>query len=189
MWYYILLALVASMLARKGRARRKFRRYIRGTVDKRLSLGTLAGDTAIAANFDGTVSERTWCSSVVATWGMDEFTTGTDDGPIIVGLAHSDYTAAEIEEWVENNPGWSEADQVAQEIGQRKIRRVGMFADGASASVNIVLNDGRQIHTKCGWMLLQGQTIKVWAYNAGSSPLATTDPTVHVQGHANLWPN
>ncbi len=154
-----------------------------------MALGTLAADTVIGSNFDGSVNERTFVSSVEAIYTMDQFTANSDDGPIIVGIAHSDYSDAEIEAWVENVAGgWNEGDLVAQEVGKRKIRRVGTFPAGASANDNAALNEGRPMRTKANWILLQGQTVKVWAYNAGSSALATTDPTLHVQGHANLWP-
>ncbi len=176
-------------LAKRGRGR-KFQKYIRGAIDERFALGTLAADTVIGSNFGGTVNERTFVSSIVALWSMDQFTPNSDDGPIIAGIAHLDYTDVEIEEWVENETGgWNEGDLVAQEIGKRKIRRVGVFSSQAlTANESAVLNDGREIRTKCKWILLQGQTVKAWAYNAGSSALATTDPTMHVQGHANLWP-
>ncbi len=183
----VVMAVIAILMAKHGK--RKYRRYIRGAIDKRMALGTLGADTVIGANFDGSVNERTFVSSIVAAWTMDEFTPASDDGPIIVGIAHSDYSDAEIEAWIENAAGsWNEGDLVAQEVGKRKIRRVGVFNDPASANQNVALIEGRMLKTKCNWILLQGQTVKLWAYNAGSSALATTDPTVHVQGHANLWP-
>ncbi len=184
----VIMAVLGLLMAKHGR--RKYRKYIRGAIDKRMALGTLAADTVIGSNFDGVVNERTFVSSVKALYTMDQFTDASDDGPIIVGLAHSDYSDAEIEAWVENttSASWDEGNQVAQEIGRRKIRRVGVFEGVGDPNINAVLNEGRMITTKCKWILLQGQTVKVWAYNAGSSALATTDPTVHVQGHANLWP-
>jgi len=187
---YIIMIILALAGMAKRKPRKRFRKYIRGAIDKAFALGTLAGNTLVSATFDGVVNERTFISSVKALYAMDEFTSATDDGPIIIGLAHSDYTDAEIEAWVENTTAgsWDEGNLVAQEIGRRKIRRVGVFEDAIGGTGSLVLNEGRMITTKCGWILLQGQTVRVWAYNAGSSALATSDPTVHVQGHANLWP-
>ncbi len=177
------------MAKRKGR--RKFRKYLKGMIDTAFGLGTLSASTLIGANAPDSVTEKAWLSSVKAIWTMDDFTPTADRGPIVVGVAHSDYTDAEIEAWVENLGSWEQGDKVQQEIARRYIRRVGAFASphGGSALDIAVLNDGRPIHTKCGWQLSTGQTVRLWAYNAGSGDLATTAPNIHVQGHANLWPN
>ncbi len=191
--YNILLgALLALLMARRGRGRRgKFRRYLRGNVDEKMALGTLAPQTAVVQAFGETVSERTYVSSLIATWAMSEFTIAAGDGPIMVGVMHSDYSAAELEEFIENTGSWNEASLVqTKEIGRRLIRVVGIFRtpsiSGAGSAV--ILNEGRPMRTKLGWILTTGQTLDVWAYNLGASGLATTDPQLLVQGHANLWP-
>ncbi len=163
-------------------------RYIRGVVDTSLSMTTLGAKTSVKANFDNVVNERTLVSSIVAAYSLREFTLNTDDGPIMVGLAHSDYTAAEIDEFVENTGSWDEGNQISQEIAGRKIRIVGIFTAPAGTTSPTVLNDGRKIKSKLNWMLLQSQTVAVWAYNLGASALATTVPVVQIEGHANLWP-
>ncbi len=183
----ILALIVVLLAAHKGKPR-KYRRYIRGAITETVSLGTLGAGVVIAADMTEVVNERTFVSSVVATWSLGEFTPATDDGPITVGLAHSDYTAAEIEAWIENTGGWNEGNKVSQEIAKRKIKIVGTFEIETSATGINVLNDGRPIKTKLNFVLLQGQTVKIWARNDGQSALAATDPDVTVQGHANLWP-
>ena len=174
-------------MARKPR-RRRMGRYLRGSVDESIALGTLAAKTLIGANFDETVNERTLVSSVVATWTMTGFTQGSGDGPIMVGIAHSDYTDGEIEEYIENLGSWDEGSKVEQEVSKRQIRRVGVFENPATASDAAVLNDGKPIKKKLNWILNQGQTIKHWCYNMGTSALATTSPEVSTQGHVNLFP-
>ncbi len=182
-----LFALVLAIMGAKA-GKRRYRRYLKGVIQNRFTLGTLAATTLLGDDISDAVTERAWLSSVVATWSMDQFTQGAGDGPILVGIAHSDYTDSEIEEWVEQTSSWEEADLVAQEVAKRKIRRVGTFgATGAQLS-GVVLNDGKPIRTKCGWMLSSGQIIRLWAYNQGSSALATTSPAVVTAGHANLWP-
>jgi len=109
-------------------------------------------------------------------------------GPIVVGVAHSDYSDSEVEAWFENTGSWEQGDKIQQEVARRKIRLVGVFDTPESASHVLVLNDGKPIRTKCGWMLTTGQTLKVWAYNAGTSALSNTVPIVEQSGHANLWP-
>ncbi len=163
-------------------------RYIRGDMDEQLALGTLAAKDVVKGDFDQTVNERTLVSSVIATWSLSEFTKSTGDGPILVGIAHSDYTAAEIEEFIENAGSWNEGDLVNQEVGQRKIRRVGIFSTPDDEAQTVTLNDGTPIRTKLNWILLQGQTLSHWAYNLGTGALGTTSPTLNTQGHANLWP-
>ncbi len=183
--YIILIA----MLGMAGRPkRRRMGRYIRGDMDEQLALSTLAAKTAVKGNFDQVVNGRTFVSSVVATWALSEFTKSTGDGPILVGIAHGDYSAAEIEAWIENSGSWDEGDLVQQEVGKRKIRRVGIFHTPDDEAQAVVLNDGKPIRTKCGWILNDGATLSHWAYNLGTSALATTSPTLNTQGHANLWP-
>ncbi len=188
----IILGIVIMMLMakRRGRRRRSMGRYIRGTVDEELDLGTLAARTAISAIFDNVVNERTLVSSLVATWSLADWTVATGDGPVLVGVAHSDYTSTEIEEYLEQTQSWNEGNMIAQEINKRKIRRVGQFESpiGGVAADSVVLNDGKAIKTKLNWILLQGQSLQIWAYNMGGSAFATTNPTLRTAGHANLFP-
>ncbi len=162
-------------------------KYIRGNIAENLALGTLAANSLISGVTDSVV-ERTLLSSVVATYSLAGATPLENVGPILVGLAHSDYTDAEIEAWVELQTGWSEADLSAREIADRKIRRVGLFDEPSSATTSIALNEGRPIKTKLNWILNTGQSLRIWAYNTGTGAFATTDPNMHTQGHANLWP-
>ncbi len=163
-------------------------RYLRGSVDETVSMGTLGATTSVKEDFDNTVNERTLVSSIVATYSLANFTADAADGPIMVGVAHADYTVAEIDEFIEASGAWDEGNKVAQEQQKRQIRRIGVFASPPTAAEDVVLNDGKPIKTKLNWILNQGQTLSLWAYNMGSSPLATTVPVAHAQGHANLWP-
>ncbi len=163
-------------------------RYIRGAVDEDMALGTLAAKTLIIQTFGNVVSERTLVSSLDALWSLIGKTVADNQGPIMVGVAHSDYTAAEVEAWIEQQNSWLEADLVAREITGRKIRRVGVFPEQGQDLSTQVLNDGKPIKTKLNWILNAGQSLDFWAYNNGSAPLATTDPNVVLSGHVNLWP-
>ncbi len=163
-------------------------RYIRGTIDEVLDLGTLAASDAILAAFDEVVNERTLVSSIVVRYSMTNFTAAAGKGPILVGIAHSDYDAPQIEAWIETTGSWDEGNKTEQEVNKRLIRRVGIFEIPSSLAESSVLNDGKAIKTKMNWILNQGQTLSVWAYNLGTGALATTDPRIDVQGHANLWP-
>lgn len=76
----------------KNQRRRKFRRYLRGSIDEQLGLPALAATTAVETAFDETVNERTLISSIVTTIGMVDYTPEVNVGPIMVGVAHNDYT-------------------------------------------------------------------------------------------------
>ncbi len=162
-------------------------RYLKGTVDEDLQLSTLAAKTVVSVAFDESAVEKTLVSSIVAAYSMRGFTIASSDGPILVGLAHSDYTVTEIKEWIENPASWDPGDKIAQERAKRLIRKIGVFENTSADLGADVLNDGKPIKTKLNWSLTTGKTIQLWAYNMGSSALATTDPLVSAEGHANLW--
>jgi len=169
-------------------SRRSFRRYLRGAIDHNLSLATLAANTVVGSLINDTVDDSTWLSSVRATWSLDDLTPAADDGPIVVGIAQGPYTDAQVEEWIENLNSWKAGSPVSQEIARRRIRQVGTFEGASDANEAQVLNDGRLLTTKAGWMMAPGEAVRIWAYNSGGSALATTEPNMRVQGHANLWP-
>ncbi len=174
-------------MAKHGRRRRKFRRYLKGQINHSQGLSTLGPLALISSDGAPNLIEKAWLSSVKATWSIADWTPNVDDGPIMIGLCHSDYVAAEIEAWIENLASWDSSDTIGQEISKRMIRRVGVFRTPTGTGLATVLNDGRPITTKCNWMLQTGETIKVWYYNMGASAL-TTGSTVFTEGHANLWP-
>ncbi len=161
---------------------------MRGNIASNFNLGTLAGRTLIGNLVADVVTETTWCTSARLTWSLDAVTKGADVGPIVVGIAHGDYTDSEIEAWLELTSGWDQSDLVSREIARRKIRIVGTFENVAEPTTWSALNDGKPITTKLGWMLSTGETLRLWAWNSGSSAFAMTDPEVKATGHANLWP-
>lgn len=169
---------------------RKFRRYLAGAVDNEITLSTLGPATVISDPVDDTVIEEAFVSSVDATWSIKGYDQSqATAGPVSCGWAHSDYTSAEIEEWIESQGSWDQGDLRSQEIAKRKIKWVGTFeADIASGNLSIVtLNDGRPIKTKLRWMLSTGQTLRMWAYNTGAAAL-DTGSLVRAMGTAHIWP-
>ncbi len=164
-------------------------KYLKGNIDEQLSLTTLAARTIATAQFGEVVNERTYVSSMLGSWSLRNATPGTNVGPIIVGVAHGDYTGAEIEAVIEATNTWNEGDVVAsREVGKRLIRIVGTLPVPSGLNEQSRLNDGRKIRTRLGWILNQGQTLQIWAYNQGQGAFATTVPVVDLNGHANLWP-
>ncbi len=174
------------MAKKRGGTRR--RKYIKGKISEQEIFTSLAAADLVSQTWTESVRERTWISSIVASWSMHDFTPILDVGPIMVGVAHGDYNATEIEEYIETTGSWDEGDLVQQEVMKRKIRIVGVFEGPDAATDVVVLNDGKPIRTKCGWILNGGVAMQHWVYNLGSQAVATTTPEVRVEGHANLWP-
>ncbi len=163
------------------------RGYLKGNIDEELNLGTLAVKTLVADTFDESPEEKTFLSSIVVTWALDNLT--TDQGPIIFGIAHSDYSDAEIEAVIENQASWDAGSKVEQEIAKRLVRQIGVFTadSGATAVADVRFNDGRPLKTKLNWTLNTNDTLKMWAYNIGDAALSATAPIMLCNGHANLW--
>ncbi len=155
---------------------------LKGRVDESLAALTLAEQALVGANFDEALDEEAFLLSMEALWSTEGFTVG--EGPIFVGIAHSDYTDAEIEEVIENTGSWSRGNKIAQEMAKRLIRTVGVFPLISSEET---LNDGVKIKTTIKWPATTGQTLKMWAYNRGTNPL-TTGGQVHAQGHVWIRP-
>ncbi len=185
----LLFGALLVLLAKRS-SRRRMTGYKRGNIDDVLDIGTLAANTLISAALGGTVSEKTLVSSAVATWSVSDWTLAAGDGPLMVGYAHSDYTDAEIEAWIETSGSWQVGSKVQDEISKRLIRHVGTLVAPPNENIGsqAILNDGKPIKTKLNWVLATGQTLRIWAYNAGDSAFGSTDPDMHVQGHANLFP-
>lgn len=165
-------------------------KYIKGKLEIDGALGALATKALVAIPTAEVTKERMFVSSIKATWALKDLALSPDDGPVLVGLAHGDYTAAEIEQVIENAGSWDEGDLVNQEVGKRKVRIVGTFrATGvaAEAAQTFVLNEGRPITTKMGWILTTGKGIDFWAYNQGTGALVA-GAFLHIYGHVNLWP-
>ena len=171
------LAVLGLLMAKHGRANR--RSFQVGQLDAALSLGTLANADLISGDlFSGdVVDDDTYMISTKLSWGIDDLTDG--QGPILVGIAHGDYTDAEIEEWIEASNSLGSGNMIEKERSRRKCRRVGMFSGSGPVET---LNDGKPISTKLRFMLSTGQNLKFWAYNKSGSSLSTTVPVVRING-------
>ncbi len=161
--------------------------YMRGMIDEELSIGTLASKTLITAIFDDVVASPTLISSIVASYVLSEVTAGTAVGPLLVGVAHSDYSDAEIEAVIENVNSWQSDDLIGKEVAGRLVRVIGTFTQPPSATESVSLNDGKPIKTKLNWRVDDAESLRMWAYNLGAAAFATTNPAFRMNGHANLW--
>lgn len=157
------------------------RGYRKLKLNETMSLATLAAGDVISQAFGGTLNERRVITSLVGLWSLRNLTAG--QGPVEVGVAHSDYTAAEIEECLENLGSWDEGDLIAEEQTRRKVRMIGAFS---GETTDETLNDGKPIRTKLNWVVASGDTLQVWAWNRDSGTL-TTGSQVVLDGHLNSF--
>ncbi len=178
-------------MAKHGKGRRKggMSKYVKGNIDETLDLGTLAARTLVAQVFDETFKAEARLTSLVASYSLSGYTLGNERGPVMVGIAHDDYSAAEIEEYIENTGSWNIGNMVSQEIAKRKVRIIGVFPlqSGGNVGDAVVLNEGLPVKTKLNWFMTAGASLDLWAYNLGSSAFASTTPDIHMQGHANIF--
>ncbi len=161
---FVALATLAMAKHRKWNPRNFISR-----IRSNMQLGTLAASTLIATATTVISDNEYRVFSYKATWSLSDFTSG--EGPINVGVAHGDYTAAEIEEWYESQDTMTRGDLTAAEQGNRMCRQVGTFP---GILANETLNDGKPIRTKLNWAVPDGSTLAIWAYNTGNGTLTTS---------------
>ncbi len=169
-------------MARKGkRGRRSFPlRKVR--VTSSTALGALAALDVVSGAITSAPTERIRVVSAHLSFSLADLT-ATDDG-CEIGLAHGDYTAAEIEECLESQASIDAGDKIANEQANRLVRSIGTFSDTDTAGGSGDLNDGVPIKTKLNWVLQTGETLNIWARN-GSGTVYTTGGKILCNGV--LW--
>ncbi len=136
--------------------------------------GTVAADDVTTQVLAEILTEERRVLSIEAGYAMRGLTAG--DGPVSIGVAHSDYSAAEIEESLEAVGAWDEGDKVAQEQAARLVRDIGVLTEEETA-----LNEGQLIKTRLNWRIATGDTLSFWIRNRGIQ--FTTGMEVTIQGH------
>ncbi len=144
-------------------------------------VGAIADDAAAGFNLSDAVSEKTLISSVENTLGVSDFTVG--EGPIVVYVAHSDYSDAEVAEAINAASGWDTGNKIAREQAKRLVRIIATLR--LDDQGEDVVNDGRPFKTKLNWMLETGQTLQYGVFAQGGA--LTTGGNIEVAGHANGW--
>ncbi len=160
--------------------RRKGRKYPKGfvaiRVDKQITLTTLGDATIIAADlFGGNLVEDLWVNSVHLLWTIRGHTGG--EGPIEVGVAHGDYTTAELQEWATSNQ-FDPDDLIDKERNRRLVRSSGMFPGLATEEA---LNNGTPLKTVVKFLIGDGKPFNIWALNSSGATL-TTGTVVEIHG-------
>ncbi len=162
-------------------AKRSMKGYKKLQIADSLTIGVLTSGDVISEALPTVLTQDRRISSVELLWAARGFTPG--EGPIDAGVAHSDYSAAEIEECLEATGSWSDTDKVAAEQANRLVRRIVTFANEVAEQV---ANDGKPIKTKLNWRIPDGSTLQVWARNRSGATIATGG-VIALDGHANSF--
>ncbi len=146
-------------------------------------MGALASNDLVSTAFATLLDQEVYAIS------MDVIATKSSlgalgEGPLIIGVAHSDYTAAEIEEWLEASASWAKGNKIAQEQARRKCRQIGIFG---SVDETDILNDGKPLRVKLGFPIESGSGLQLWVFNDSGSTM-TTGTTIELAGKAFLAP-
>ncbi len=170
--FTVLMVMAAK---RKGYSRRRGARLVVLKFDVQISMGTLADNAALLTSIISSFTTAFWCSSADVYWSVDGHT--TPEGPLVVGLCHGAYTAAQVVEALDASPTGPD-DVIAIEQGRRMVRRSGQFAGNLDPEV---LNDGKAIRTKCRWTTGIAEDFELFVVNRHGAPL-TTGGQLHARG-------
>jgi len=101
-------------MAKKKRGSAGFRAI---RIKSSITLGALADGVVLSAGPIGgtTFADRTYVISTDLRWAISGHTAG--EGPLVVGVSHSDYSDAEVEEALEAQNALR-SDKIAQEQGR-----------------------------------------------------------------------
>ncbi len=181
----IFITLIAMLaMARSPRRRRRWTANMQNVnTFSLLALLTTATSTLISADLLPPGDNEFRLLSIKGLWAIRDLTVG--QGPIMIGVAHSDYSNVEIEEYLENEAQLTRGDMIAtREIAKRLVRRIGHFSGGAAEET---LNDGKPIKTRLNWPMAEGITLKIWAYNQSGAILATGAEVVFSGNLTIVW--
>ncbi len=167
---------------RRRRSRRSFNlRRVR--VASGVAIGALAALDVTNGPITSAGTDPYRIISVDLSYNIVDLGNQIDDGQEF-GLAHSDYTAAEIEECLESAGSIDLGNKVAQEQANRLVRIVGMMPGLGATAGGLTFNEGRPQKTKLNWKMSTGDTLNIWIRN-GSGVVWTTGAAIVVQG--NMW--
>ncbi len=124
--------------------------------------------------------------SAKLSYAWEDIAAVADDG-MEFGLAHSDYSAAEIEECLESQASIDLGDKVAQEQANRLVRTVGRISSTGRTVVDMgsePFNGGRPVKTKLNWKMSTGDQLALWIRN-GSGTVWTVGGSLQAIG--DFW--
>ncbi len=155
------------------RARKRDKNFVAISFEGQLALGTLSNAIVISGGIFGAVfGEDIFVVSADLLFTLRDLTGG--EGPIKVGLAHSDLSVTEINEAITvelTDPD----DIITKERLSRPVRTVGIFTSDTAASGGQTnrLEDGTKIRQKLMFSIGDGFTLDMWAKNQSGATLTT----------------
>ncbi len=150
-----------------------------------IGVGALAAGDVTSGAMTATSANKYRVTSVKASYSLTDRGAAIDDGQQF-GIAHSDYSAAEIEECLEATASVDIGDKIAQERSNRLVREIGTItAVGSSAGGGGGnFNDGRPVKTKLNWVIGIGDTLVLYIRNS-SGVVYTTGALMNAKGE--MW--
>ncbi len=148
-----------------------------------LAVTALASLDVVKAAGTSALANTLRIMSLDMSWGIVDLGAAIDDG-FQFGVAHSDYTAAEIEEALEATASMDVGNKVEQERANRLVRSIGMINGQGLIGSGLIFNDGKPVKTRLNWLLSIGDTLDVWVRNA-SGVVYTAGAQLVGNGH--LW--
>ncbi len=168
-------------MAKKGKRSFNLRRV---RANASITVGALGTKSLVASAATGVVENTLRVISTKCTFTWSGIGAAIDDS-LEFGWAHSDYTAAEIEEALEASGSMSPSEKIQAEQANRFVRLIGTISAASVADGGgVAFNQGRPVKTKLNWLLIEGDTLKLWARN-GSGVVYTTGSTLSMVG--DLW--
>ncbi len=167
----------------KRRSRRFTLRRVR--MAAAVTIGALASFDVVVSPITAVSANGYRLVSIKNVYSISGLGAAIDDA-FQFGVAHSDYSAAEIEECLEATAAIDVGDKVAQEQANRLVRTIGTVTGGGTntAGSGIQYNSGNPVKTRLNWKIGIGDTLVGWVRN-GSGVVYTTGAILSIQG--DLW--
>ncbi len=140
-----------------------------------MSLGTASGDAITIVALTGLLEEDLLVISVDIQIALEGVT--PPEGPRRFGLAHGDYSVAEIAEALDVTL-LTPDNKIEQERAGRLVRTIGKLP---GANITEVMNDGKPVRPKLIWTIGNGEVLNLWHRNLFTGAL-TTGSNVEAEG-------
>ncbi len=155
------------MAKRRRPTRRRRRPIIALPFNVEIGLSTPIDNEINVVSIVGVLEEDFYCVSVDIQIVMENMT--ALEGPHRFGLAHGDYSVAEIAEHLDVTILGPD-QKIEQERRRRLVRTIGKLPGQVP---NEVMNDGKEIRVPVRWTIGDGEVFNLWHRNVSGATLTT----------------